>query len=382
MTAPVYLDYNATAPIRPEAAEAVLKALEIGGNPSSVHASGRAARAIVERAREQVAALVGARAADVIFTSGGTEANALAIESAVLGAGCRRLVIGATEHPSVIETAMATRLALDVWPVDADGRADLAWLKSRLDSWNDADGRPFVALMLANNETGVIQPVAEAEALVRQAGGWLHVDAVQAAGKLPIAVYELADTLAISSHKVGGPSGSGALVANCGAELVRRSHGGGQEKGRRGGTENLCGIAGFGAAAEAALAELSLGASSEWRDAAAGRLKREAGVVVLGEAAPRLANTLCIATPGFSSETQVMGLDLAGVMVSSGAACSSGKVKASHVVEAMGRPDLAACAIRVSGGWATAEADWLRFADAWLAAHARHAARARSFVEA
>lgn len=386
MTGLVYLDYNATAPIRPEAAEVALNALRSGGNPSSVHTSGRAARAIIEHAREQVAALVGARPADVIFTSGGTEANALAIESAILGAGSRRLILGATEHPSVIETAMASRLPIDVWPVDADGRADLDWLKTHLEDWADADGRPFVALMLANNETGVIQPVVEAEALVRQAGGWLHVDAVQAAGKLPIAVYELADTLAISSHKVGGPSGCGALVANCGAELVRRNHGGGQEKGRRGGTENLSGIAGFGAAAELALTDLCAEpaalVSVEWRHAAGERLKKEAGVTVLGEAAPRLANTLCFATPGFASETQVMALDLAGVMVSSGAACSSGKVKASHVVEAMGRPDLATCAIRVSGGWATTEVDWSRFVDAWLIAHARHAARARSFVEA
>jgi cysteine desulfurase len=401
MNASVYLDYNATAPIRPEAEQAVLHALRTGGNPSSVHASGRAARAIVERAREQVAALVGARPADVIFTSGGTEANAIAIESAVLGAGCRRLIIGATEHPSVIETAMATGRPLDIWPVDGDGRADLDWLQARLGSWDAADGRPFVALMLANNETGVIQPVAEAAALVQQAGGWLHVDAVQAAGKLPIRIYDLADTLAISSHKLGGPSGAGALVANCGAELVRRTHGGGQEKGRRGGTENLSGIAGFGAAAQASSAPFSLEGrrvgdggvhtdvegqalegSGAWRDAAAERLEREAGVVILGQGAPRLANTLCIATPGFASETQVMALDLAGVMVSSGAACSSGKVKASHVIEAMGRPDLAACAIRVSGGWATTQAHWSRFADAWLQAHARHAARARPLVEA
>jgi len=380
MTGRVYLDYNATAPIRPEAEAAVLHALRTGGNPSSVHAAGRAARSIVEKAREQVAALVGARPADVVFTSGGTEANAIAIESAVLGAGARRLIVGATEHPSVLETAMATGRPLDVWPVDQDGRADLGWLKARLESWDSADGRPFAALMLANNETGVIQPVAEAAALVQAAGGWLHVDAVQAAGKLPIRIYELADTMAVSSHKLGGPSGAGALIANCGAELVRRTHGGGQEKGRRGGTENLSGIAGFGAAAEASLKELRTG-DSAWRDAVAERLK-QAGAVVLGESAPRLDQTLCIGAPGFSSELQVMALDLAAVMVSSGAACSSGKVKASHVIEAMGRPDLAACAIRVSGGWASTPDDWSRFADAWLEAHARHAARTRPLVEA
>jgi cysteine desulfurase len=382
MNARVYLDYNATAPVRPEAAAAVARALETGGNPSSVHASGRAARAMVETAREQVAALVGARPVDLTFTSGGTEANALAIESAILGAGARRLIISATEHPSVIETAMASRLPLEVSPVDASGIADFAWLKARLERWDEADGRPFVALMLANNETGVLQPIAEVEALVHAANGWLHVDAVQAAGKTPIAVYQLgADTLAISSHKIGGPQGSGALIANCSAELVRRIHGGGQEKGRRGGTENVPGIVGFGAAAEAALAELETDRAA-WRDAAAERLKREAGVEVLGEGAPRLPNTLCFAKAGFSSELQVMALDLAGVMVSSGAACSSGKVKASHVVEAMGRPDLASCALRISGGWATTEADWSCFADAWLEAHARHAARVRPLVEA
>lgn len=378
-----YLDYNATAPVRPEAAAAVARALDTGGNPSSVHSSGRAARAMVEKAREQVAALVGARPVDLVFTSGGTEANALAIESAILGGGARRLIISATEHPSIIETALASRLTIEVWPVDANGVADIAWLKDRLAHWDDADGRPFVALMLANNETGVIQPVAEVEALVHAAGGWLHVDAVQAAGKTPIAVYQLnPDTMAISSHKISGPQGSGALIANCSAELVRTIHGGGQEQGRRGGTENVPGIVGFGAAAEVALADLADDRNATWRDAAANRLKREVGVEVLGEGAERLGNTLCFAKAGFSSELQVMALDLAGVMVSSGAACSSGKVKASHVVEAMGRSDLAACAIRVSGGWATTEADWSRFADAWLEAHARHSARVRPLVEA
>jgi len=378
MSTRVYLDYNATAPARPQASEAVARALETGGNPSSIHAAGRAARAMLEGAREQVAALVKARPQDMVFTSGGTEANNLAIESAALTGEVTRLIVGATEHPSVLESAMATRLPIEVWPVTADGTADLDWLRERLSRWTEAEGRPFAALMLANNETGVIQPVAAAAELLHAAGGWLHVDAVQVAGKTPIEAYALgADTLSISAHKLGGPAGSGALVVCCGLDLTRRINGGGQERGRRGGTENLSGIAGFGAAAEAAAAGIDhFAAQAAWRDAAAARLKAEAGAVVLGESAPRLANTLCFATPGFASELQVMALDLAGVMISSGSACSSGKVKASHVVEAMGRPDLATCAVRVSGGWATTEADWTAFADAWLAAYRRHAERA------
>jgi cysteine desulfurase len=430
MSPRTYLDYNATAPVRPEAVDAVVRALAAGGNPSSIHASGRAARALLETARGQVAALVGARPADLVFTSGGTEANNLAIESAALSGEVTRLIVSAVEHPSVLESAMATRLPIEVWPVTAEGAADLDWLRERLARWSPGEGRPFAALMLANNETGVIQPVGDAAELLHAAGGWLHVDAVQAAGKIPIEAYALgADTLAVSAHKLGGPAGSGALIVCCGLDLSRRINGGGQERGRRGGTENLAGIMGFGAAAEAASNELAGSRSSplplpgrglgegksapaptlisddaevappppasprkgdggepwslmaSWRDGVAERLKREADVVVLGEAAPRLANTLCFAAPGYASELQVMALDLAGVMISSGAACSSGKVKASHVVEAMGRPDLATCAVRVSGGWGTTQHDWNRFGDAWLEAHARHAARVRPALQ-
>ena len=381
MSERIYLDYNATAPVRPEAATAVLDALRIGGNPSSAHAAGRAARALIEDAREAVGALAGARAQDVVFTSGGSEANTLALESAVRR-GARRLIVGATEHASVLETAEASGVPVELWPVDTRGIADLDWLKSRLAPPAASDGRLFVALMLANNETGVIQPVAEAAALVHDAGGWLHVDAVQAAGRLPLDAGALgADTLALSAHKLGGPQGSGALVVGCGAELSKRNFGGGQERGRRGGTENLLGIAGFGAAARAAGAGLGQDRSA-WRDAAAERLKAEAGVVILGEGAARLSNTLCFAAPGFSSELQVMALDLAGVMVSGGAACSSGKLKASHVTAAMGLTDVAGCSLRVSGGWATTQDDWNRFTDAWLGVHARHKGRARRLVEA
>ncbi|MGZ6039893.1 MAG: cysteine desulfurase family protein, partial [Phenylobacterium sp.] len=205
--AAVYLDHNATAVVRPEAGAAMVHALEVGGNPSSIHAAGRAARALVEQARDQVAALVAAPASTVIFTSGGTEANAIAIESAV-AAGSKRLIVSAVEHDSVQETARVLGVAVEVLPVTASGEADLAWLKARLADWNPSDGKPFVALMFANNETGVIQPVAEAAELVRAVDGWLHVDAIQAAGKIAVDSRALgADTLSISAHKIGGPQG-------------------------------------------------------------------------------------------------------------------------------------------------------------------------------
>ena len=373
MSEPIYLDYNATAKVRPEAIDAVARALTSVGNPSSVHAAGRAARNLVETARADVAALVGARAPAVTFLSGGTEADALAIDSGVAD-GVARLIIGATEHEAVRETAAASGLPVEVWPVDADGLADLEWLAATL-----ADGpRALVALMLANNETGVIQPVAEAAALVRAAGGWLHVDAVQAAGKIDIDIDALgADTLALSAHQVGGPQGVGALVAGPRARLTRQLHGGGQERGVRSGTENVAGIAGFAAAARASSRDLpALTAQSAWRDELAERMQA-AGAIVLGAAAPRLPQTLCVSTPDYASDLQVMNLDLAGVMISAGAACTSGKVKPSRVIEAMGQADLALTAVRISGGWATTEQDWIHCGDVWLEAHARLADRRR-----
>lgn len=382
MNAPVYLDYNATAPVRPEAREAMARALDVGGNPSSIHAAGRAARALVEQARVDVAELIAAPASTVIFTSGGTEANALTIES-VVAAGSRRLLISAIEHDSVQETSRVLGVAVEALPVDANGQADLAWLAARLAAWDPADGKPFVALMLANNETGVIQPVAEAAALVRAADGWLHVDAIQAAGKIAVDSRAIgADTLSISAHKIGGPQGVGALTFGPRATLSRRQHGGGQERGRRGGTENVPGIAAFGAAAAmAAKGVHDFAGRAGWRDAAAAHLKAR-GAKVMGEGAPRVSNTLCVATPGFASDRQVMGLDLAQVMVSAGSACSSGKVTASPVLAAMGQGELSGCVIRVSGGWNTAEADWTRFVEAWTETYDRHAARHRQSVGA
>lgn len=367
----VYLDYNATAKVRPQAAAAVLHALQLCGNPSSVHASGRGARAVVEAARADVAALAGAAAAAVTFVSGGAEANATAMESAI-ASGFSRLIIGATEHDTVRETALASGFPVAVWPVDDNGVADLAWLERELLHGE----RALVCLMLANNETGVIQPVAEAARLTRAAGGWLHVDAVQAAGKLPIDIESLGvDTLALSAHKIGGPQGIGALLAGPRATVVRRLHGGGQERGRRAGTENVPGIAGFGAAAGAALVDLPrMAADRAGRDAFEAAVVR-AGAQVLGAKAPRLPQTSCFAAPGYAAELQVIALDLAGVQVSAGAACSSGKVKASPVVSAMGRADLASFSIRVSGGWGTTDAEWARCAQAWLTMNERRSAR-------
>jgi cysteine desulfurase len=375
----VYLDYNATAPIRPEAAEAVACALTIGGNPSSVHGAGRTARAAVERARIEVAALVGAPDEAVTFTSGGTEANALAIGSA-FATGVRRPLIGLAEHASVMDNALAGGHWVEGWPVTADGTADLDWLADRLKRWTKDDGPVFAAMSLANNETGVIQPVAEAAALIHDVGGRLHVDAVQAAGKIAVDMGELdADTLSLSGHKLGGPQGVGALVAGPGAVIARRVHGGGQERGRRAGTENVAGIAGFGAAASAAERQLAhFGAQAVWRNGAEIRLVQAANVTVFGVAAKRLPSVLSFATPGFAAERQVMALDLDGVMVSAGAACSSGKVTPSHVLSAMGFEKLAGQAIRVSGGWATTEEDWARFAEVWLAVYGRITARHRA----
>jgi cysteine desulfurase len=317
--------------------------------------------------------LAGAAPAAVTFLSGGAEANALAINSAI-AAGFTRVIIGAVEHDTVRETALAGGRPVAIWPVDGDGVADLAWLERELAA--GGEGRPLVCLMLANNETGVIQPVAEATALVRAAGGWLHVDAVQAAGKIAIDIAALgADTLSLSAHKIGGPQGVGALLADPRATIVRQLHGGGQERGRRAGTENVPGIAAFGAAAKAALADLPrLAADTAGRDAFEAAVVA-AGAEVLGAAAPRLPQTSCFAAPGFASELQVISLDLAGVRVSAGAACSSGKVKASPVVAAMGREDLAPFSIRVSGGWDTTTAEWARCADAWLKLNERRAAR-------
>jgi cysteine desulfurase len=368
---PVYLDYNASGLVRPEVQEIMARALADNGNPSAVHAAGRRARARVETARAQVADLVGADPTAVVFSSGGTESNAQAILSA-LAAGCERLIVGATEHPCVAEAAAMSGAPVEVLPVDADGVVDLAWLADAL----ARPGRAVVAIHHANNESGVIQPIAQAAALVRAAGGWLHVDAIQSAGKVPVDMRTLdADTLTLSAHKLGGPQGVGALVLKDGIAAVRMLHGAGQERGLRAGTENVPGIAGFGTAADCAARDLDQAmAHVDWRDAAEARVVA-AGATIIGGAVERLPNTLFMAVEGWDSPQQLITLDLAGIMVSAGSACSSGKVKPSKAISAMGLHALATGGVRVSGGWGTTQDDWSRFADAWVTAYEKHSAR-------
>lgn len=372
----IYADYNATAPVRPEARDAMLAALEVGANPSSVHGPGRAARKLLETARNQVGLAIGARAQDVIFTSGGTEANALALNGVVaqLEGRCT-LLVSAIEHEAVIKNAGFAGVAVETAYVTADGVIDLERLQSRLSDWNtERDGMPVLALMLANNETGVIQPVAEAAAMVRHAGGLTHCDAVQGLGKILVNVNLLGvDYLALSAHKIGGPQGVGALWVRSGAPLKPVLFGGGQERSLRSGTENLSGIVGFGAATEAAIRDMpALQALSSLRDTMEARLVSEAGVTVFSAEAERLPQTSNFALQGFRAETQVMAMDLAGVAVSSGSACSSGKVKRSVVLGAMGVDDaLSDSAVRVSFGWNSTAEDFDGVAAAWLEAAQR-----------
>jgi cysteine desulfurase len=362
-----YLDYNATAPLRPEVREAIGDALNLYGNPSSVHEEGRAARAAIEAARMKVAKLVGAASEDVIFTSGGTEANALAL--AAQGGQAWHCYLSAVEHPSVLAGGRFYRETTTIIPVTKDGVVDLAVLARELEKHHLGGWRPFVSLMVANNETGAIQPVAEAAAIVHEAGGVLHSDAIQAAGRLPLDMDRLgADMLSLSAHKIGGPKGVGALVLKPGVSVEPLLKGGGQERRRRAGTENVAGIVGFGVAAELAASDLARAdAVRALRDALeAGVFTLAPDAVILSGSVERLPNTSCIAVPGAKAETLVIGLDLAGVSVSAGSACSSGKVEASHVLSAMGlAPELAQGAIRVSLGIGTSSHDIERFLGAY-----------------
>ncbi|HUW74985.1 MAG TPA: cysteine desulfurase family protein [Methyloceanibacter sp.] len=355
-----YLDYNATAPLRPKVREAVTAALSLKGNPSSVHAEGRAARAAVEEARAKVAALVGARPEDVIFTSGGTEANALAL-AAPAGQDSWHCYLSAIEHPSVLAGGRFHPETTTIIPVTPDGLADLAVLADKLEKHKPGGWRPLVSLMAANNETGAIQPVAEAAAVAHEAGGVLHSDTVQAAGRIPLDIAALgADMVSLSAHKIGGPKGIGALVLAEGVGVEALIKGGGQERRRRAGTENVSGIVGFGVAAELAAAELSqMDRIAKLRDALEEGVRGlAADAVILSANVLRLPNTACIAVPGVKAETLVIGLDLAGVAVSAGSACSSGKVEASHVLAAMGvAPEIAQGAVRVSLGFGSENTD-------------------------
>jgi len=374
----IYADHNATTPIRPEAREAMLAALAIGANPSSVHSAGRMARQALEKARTQVAIAIGGVAQDVVFTSGGTEASALAIHGAVRKLDRKAtLFLTGLEHSAVRDNARAAGVPVKEIGVLPSGVIDLTALEAALGALGEEDGTPILALMLANNETGVIQPVAEAAAMMRAGGGLTHCDAVQALGKIKVNVLLLgADYLALSAHKCGGPAGVGALWMRRGAPLIPAMLGGGQEKSLRSGTENLAGIAAFGAAAEASVAALpQMAELAKLRDAMEGVVKLEAGATIFGNGAERLPNTSCFALAGFRAETQVMAMDLEGVCISAGSACSSGKVKSSGVLRAMGVDDaLASCAIRTSYGWNSAPEDFEATADAWLKITARRKA--------
>jgi cysteine desulfurase len=364
----IYCDYNAGAPVRPQAADAVARALALGGNPSSVHGVGRRAKAMMEDARERVASAVGARAENVIFTSGATEALHLAMSAA----GAASLLVTSAEHDAVYEQAVRGANACDALPVDIEGRLDLEALSSHLET---APKPALAAVQLANNETGIIQPVAAIAAIAREHAALLLVDAAQGLGRISVDIADLdAAYLVLSSHKIGGPPGVGALVLALGAPFKITRFGGGQELGRRPGTENVAAIAGFGVAAETAAREQA----HEAKRLAGLRDRFEAGLpadaVVFGAGGPRLPNTSSFALPGLAAETAVIAMDLEGVAVSSGAACSSGKVRASRVLGAMGvAADLAKCALRVSFGWASTDAD----VDVALAALTKIAARRR-----
>jgi cysteine desulfurase len=366
----VYLDWNATTPLRPEAREAMVAAWDLQGNPSSVHAEGRQARRLVEEARARVAGAVGALPRNVIFTSGGTEANALALtpglRRAASGLPVKRLLVSAIEHASVLAGGRFPVEAIGTIGVARSGLVDLDDLRATL-----AGGPPaLVSVMLANNETGAVQPVAEVAEIVHSADGLLHVDAIQAFGKISFDINMMnADLVTLSAHKIGGPKGVGAVVLAEGVlGLEPLLRGGGQELGRRAGTENIAGIAGFGAAAKAAMGALAGDAIrlESLRNRLESGLRQTRDVIVFSDDVPRLPNTTLFTVPGLKAETAVIGFDLAGIAVSSGSACSSGKVQPSHVLEAMGfGPELAKGAVRLSLGWSTSDADIDRSLEAW-----------------
>ena len=379
----VYLDHNATSPLRLEAREAMLAALALPGNASSVHAEGRAARAMIEDAREGMAACVGCAPRQIVFTSGGTEANVMALSPDWLeGSGPKQAFISAVEHPSVLRGGRFALDQIETLPVDSSGIVDLEAARRRFAAWQEESaGCPFlVSIMLANNETGVIQPVAQLAELAHAFGGLVHSDAVQAFGKEPLDAAVLgADLLTIAAHKVGGPKGVGALVIlRDGLPLAAMLKGGGQEFGYRAGTENIAAIAGFGAIAGSANPRWGhIEAMRDRLEAKAAEIAPE--LMVFSRDAQRLPNTSCFAVPGMSAETLLIALDLEGIAVSAGSACSSGKVARSHVLDAMGvSPELSAAAIRVSLGWSTTEEDVERFIAAWSRVYGRFAERRRA----
>ena len=374
----IYLDYNATVPLRPAAKAAMLAALEVCGNASSIHAVGRRARGVVEEARTKVAALVGVDPRSVIFTSSGTEANAMVLRGVT---GVTRILISTIEHDSVRANARAIAesmpcVELQEIPVTASGVLDVDALRVLL---TNGKGRALISVMAANNETGVVQPIEAIAKLAKDHGALLHVDAVQAAGRIALGFD--ADYLTLSAHKLGGPQGAGALIVKDDAPFVPLIAGGGQELNRRAGTENVAAIAAFGAAAEAAKDFAAENARlAALRDGFEAKLKAlTLDAVIFGANAQRLTNTSNFAIPGLAAEAAIIALDLDGVAISSGAACSSGKVGRSHVLKAMDVDDeLAVCGLRVSFGWASTEQD-VDAAIASLKTHLdRKGARARA----
>jgi cysteine desulfurase len=365
----IYLDWNATAPLRREAREAMAAAWDLNGNPSSVHAEGRYARRLVEEARAGVARAVGALPRNVVFTSGGTEANALALTPGLRRDSAppvERLLVSAIEHVSVLAGGRFPTQAIDTIGVTGSGLLDLDRLRALLQSGPPA----LVSVMLANNETGAVQPVVEAAEIVHAAGGLLHVDAVQALGKITFDINALnADLITVSGHKIGGPKGVGAVVLVEGVRgLEPLLRGGGQELGRRAGTENVAAIAGFGAAVKAAMDSLQNDAIrlENLQNRLENGLRQTPGAIVFSGDVPRLPNTTLFTVPGMRAETAVIGFDLEGIAVSSGSACSSGKVQPSHVLESMGfGPEIAQGAVRFSLGWSTSSADIDRCLEAW-----------------
>lgn len=369
-----YLDYNASAPLLAAARAAVVDALDIAANPSSVHTEGRAARRVIEEARRSVAALVGARPEHVVFTSGATEAaSTLLTPDWKMGRGAvrmSRLFVSEADHPCILGGGRFPPAQVSRIGVDGAGIVDVEALAGALAAHDKTEGLPLVAIHGANNETGVIQPIGRIAGIVKQAGGVLVVDAVQAAGRIPIDISAgYADYLILSSHKIGGPKGVGALIARNSATIpLALIRGGGQERSRRAGTENVAGIAGFGAAVAAAkaAAPVEVPRMLQLRRLLEDGLKATAGAVIFADNAERLPNTTLVGLAGMRAETAVIGLDLAGVAVSSGAACSSGKVSASHVLAAMGVPGpLAEGAVRLSLGWSTTESEIQAALEAW-----------------
>lgn len=358
MTPQIYLDFNATGLTRPEVIDAMAETMRDGGNASSVHGTGRAARARVEAARRNVAGLIGADTEQVVFVGSGTEANNQVLRSS----GCPGLVISAIEHESV----MLARSDAVVVPVLPEGIVDLEALENVLSERSEPC---VVSIMMANNETGIVQPVAEITRIAHAKSALVHTDAIQAAGKIPVDMAALGvDFLSLSAHKIGGPQGVGALVCRDRTRLDRFVHGGGQEGGLRAGTENVAGIAGFGVAAASAAKGLDAFKDlADLRDSLERRVADIApGQTVFGAGLDRLPNTSKLATPGLSSEVQVMGMDLAGIAISAGSACAAGRVEAPYVLTAMGVEDsLAVCAVRISLGWTTTGDDIDRFVESW-----------------